>query len=138
MINEVVTSITRTLSNEFPEHDVLVDEIPQDFKKESFFVKVLAPSVTEQMDKRFMLIIPIDVHYWGNNNRERNAMFMQLNQLLEVLTSKTGNKFRGANRSMEIVDGCLHCFVTYRLFLTRIQVEEFMQTLEIKSNVKGE
>lgn len=111
---DVRTGIFKALAQAFPNIDRYGEEIKEGLTTPCFFVKLLEPTHTHELDRRYVRELPFDVHYFADTNKDRITMADQLTSALETI-QVNDKPLIGANMSWEVVDEVLHFFVTYRM-----------------------
>lgn len=133
---DVRTGVFQALEQAFPNIDRYGEEIKEGLTAPCFFVKLLEPAHTHELDRRYMRELPFDVHYFADTNKDRIGMADELTSALETI-QVNGRPLIGANMSWEIVDEVLHFFVTYRMQVWKPKPDDpTMQTLEIDEEVR--
>ncbi|MGG4449650.1 phage tail terminator family protein [Brevibacillus porteri] len=133
---DVRTGVLKSLAQAFPNIDRFGEEIKEGLTPPCFFVKILAPTQTQELGRRYMREIPLDVHYFDETNKGRITMAEQLTSLLETI-QVNGKPIRGINVYWEIVDDVLHFFITYRMQVWRQKtIQPNMQSLDVEEAVE--
>lgn len=138
MLNRVVRAISNTLDEEFPKVEIYVNKIKQDFEEPCFFIQLLNPSEKQILGNRYKQKIDLDIQYFPkneDNNWELMEVAQKLNNVLEVIKTEENDLLRGLDRNSQFIDGTLHYFITFKLFVRKIGEEEpFMG--DLKTDVK--
>lgn len=133
---DIRTGVFQALAQAFPNIDRYGEEIKEGLTTPCFFVKLLEPSHTHELNRRYVRELPFDVHYFAETNKDRITMADQLTSVLETV-QVNGRQISGINMSWEIVDEVLHFFVTYRMQVWKPKpVYPYMQTLEVEEEMK--
>lgn len=134
---DVRTGVLKALAQAFPNIDRFGEEIKEGLTPPCFFVKILEPTHTQELGRRYAREIPVDVHYFDETNKDRITMAEQLTSILETIQVNE-NPIRGINVSWEIVDEVLHFFITYRMQVWKQKPSyPSMQTLDIEEALKN-
>lgn len=144
MIDLIVKSITKNLKDQYSSIPVISEDLPQNLPEPCFYISVLNSSRKDLLNDRFILNVPLDIHYFpsknGNKKAEMNIKSMEVLQLLRniklyklvnnVLTEV--GMLHGFNFHTEIVDNVLHIFVEYKPTMNNLDVDDFMETLALE------
>ncbi len=143
MINLILKSISVALNTEFneKEYEIYIEQIKQDLKEPCFFIACLNPTSKLFLGKRYFRKNQFCVHYFPENNSKVNeechAVASRLFLCLEQLAVKN-DLIRGTQMSYEIIDGVLHFFVNYDVFVYKqSNVLPTMEDMEEEVSVKG-
>lgn len=122
MIEKVINGISATIDNYFDsEYPIYAEDIEQGLQEPCFFIAVLAPTHKQMLGNRYLLTIPVDVHYFpgtANKHLEINRVAAQLMYLLRRITLTDGQtQLNGFDMHYEVVENVLHFFVTYKPFV---------------------
>lgn len=133
---DVRTGVFQALAQAFPDIDRYGEEIKEGLTIPSFFVKLLEPAHTHELNRRYVRELPFDVHYFTDTNKDRITMADQLTSVLEMI-QVNGRLVSGINMSWQIVDEVLHFFVTYRMQVWKQRPDDpTMQTLDVEGEIK--
>lgn len=142
MINDIINGITATIGKEFGDHEIYVENIEQGLKEPCFFVKTLDVSQQKYIGNRYLLTVPLDVHYFPARKKKRTEMHdaaMRLQYILERITMLNGEMVNGVKAHYEIVDDVLHYFITYKMVVKySTDPVDNMGNLAIDSHMKGD
>lgn len=92
------------------------ESVLQGFEEPSFFVKVLDGSREQQLDRRYIHEVSIDIHYFATSNKDAEKMANNLYEQMEVLENI---KIKGKNMKHEVSDRVLHFFIDYKVHLMK-------------------
>lgn len=142
MINNLIDGISIKLNQVFGDgFRIYSEDVKQGLKEPCFFIAVLNPSKVNMLGKRSFRQHPFDVHFFPavqDNNAELQGMASDLYDALEWISLENGDAVRGTNMNHEVVDGVLHFFVQYNMFIHKVEVPvDPMETLMVNNNVKG-
>ena len=147
MINAIIEAIAIAINGEFgDDYRVYADKERQDLKEHCIFISCLSPSHTRILDRRYFQENPFVIQYIPQNGQrekeECNDTAQRLYDCLEWINVKgdteTGDPVMGSKMRYEIVDGVLHFFVHYNLFVARPYTAETMGSIEIFQSEKSE
>lgn len=141
MVNNLIDGISIKLNQVFGDDKKIYSEtVKQGLKEPCFFIAVLNPSQEKMIKGRYFRQHPFDVHYFPSKdggNKEIQSVASQLLDGLEYITLANGDLVRGTNMNYEVVDGVLHFFVQYNMYIKKIEVSDDMETLTIETDLKG-
>ena len=142
MLNDIIIGISQALDAKFPGSDIHVDEIQQDLNPPCFLIVSLMNTEVQKLGDRYWREHSFDIHYFPQNIvkpfREAATVGGALQTVLEYITVN-GALVRGTERRYELVDGVLHFFVNYNVFVRKIKdPADYMETLEHSQLVKGD
>lgn len=146
MIDLIVKSVTKTLSDKFTDISVINEDLPQNLPLPCFYVCVLNTSKKELLKDRFILNVPLDIHYFvsdtNNKKTEINTISMRLLETLKILNLYNSSleqvgSLKSFNINTEIVDNVLHFFVEYKPIINVIKTDDdemdtLIQNIEVE------
>jgi hypothetical protein len=144
--------ISKALKKEYPSHKVHIDKVKQGLNAPAFFIKNLVSGQEQKLDVRYQRNHSFDIHFFPSDTtgttREIQKVAARLYMVLEYITLQEfvdggteESLIRGTGMNYETVDGVLHFFVDYNLFiLKKIPEEPYMEDLraEIKLRDGGD
>ena len=135
MIRKVVEAISNALNENFSNTEIYINEIKQGFQEPCFFIQLLNPNEKQILGNRYKQKIDLDIMYFPkneNDNWELMEVAQKLNNILEVIKTEENDLLRGINRNFQMIDGNLHYFVTFGIFVRKVAEEDpFMEELKI-------
>lgn len=142
MVNKLIDGISIKLNQVFGDKKRIYDgSVEQGLKEPCFLITILNSSQTQKIGLRYFRQHSFDIHYFPSirdDNNELQGMGSDLFDALEYVTIENGDLVRGTKMNYEVVDGVLHFFVNYNMFVTKIEVpEDSMETLTVNNDVKG-
>jgi len=142
MVNDLIDGISIKLNQVFGDGKRIYSEsVKQGLQEPCFFIAVLNPLQTQVIGNRYFRQQPFDIHYFPavqDNNNELQEMASDLFIALEYITLANGDLVRGKEMRYEVVDGVLHFFVDYNMYVRKIEVPaDDMETLTVNNDVKG-
>lgn len=140
-VNSIWDGVTLALSFLFPDITIYDEEIPQDFERPSFFVKLLTMGQNKEIDRRFLRSHSFDIHYFpplDEYNKHGHAMAESLyNDLLTIEID--GAIYRVTGATHEIVDRTLHFMFDLNFHVLKDKPEEIkMNQLEQEGRLKDD
>lgn len=143
MINLIITGIAQALAEAFPGAEIYQEAVHQDFKEPCFFIQPLSVSRKDFIGGRRQLTCPVTVIYFPGSQdtpcAEIAGVGAKLFPALGSITATTDDLvLRGSDLHFETVDGVLHFFATYTLFLVPISDKEPMGEFAQATRIKGE
>ncbi len=142
MINSIIESISITLNAEFGDkYKIHREEKRQGLKEPCFFIQCLNPTEELFFWKRYFRKNQFCIQYFPENKlhgkEECYAVGERLFSCLEYL-DVGGDLVMGTKRKYEVVDGILHFFVNYDLFVYKVaEPVPFMEEVSSETHVKG-
>lgn len=144
MKDEVRKAISRKI-NGFRDKDTKIysETIEQGFQEPCFFVKEVNTSHERELGNRYKRDHLYDIHYFPNpnsstKNTDTRTMAEVLYEQLEYI-EVAGRPLRGYDMNHRIVDGILHFFIRYPMFVKKeAEPIPLMENLEIKGGLKDE
>ena len=142
MINSIIESISITLNAEFGDkYKIHREEKRQGLKEPCFFIQCLNPAEELFFWKRYFRKNQFCIQYFPENKlhgkEECYAVGERLFSCLEYL-DVGGDLVMGTKRKYEVVDGILHFFVNYDLFVYKVaEPVPFMEEVSSETHVKG-
>lgn len=126
MIDLIVKSVTKNLRAKFTTIPVINEDLPQNLPEPCFYIAVLSASKKELLNDRYILNVPLDIHYFPSNTKNKKSemntvsmellhsfRFLDLYEPVNNVLTKVG-MLKGFNFHTEIVDNVLHFFVEYK------------------------
>ena len=137
MIVTILEGVAKRLKEDFPEMRVYVNEVEQGLNPPCVMVTVLEPSRARLVGQWWRQEQLFDVQYFPKteDSNELYAIGSALFDTLETIALPDG-ELRGTGMRFETVDGVLHFFVRYTVFLRRKKPREYMEILHVKEHVK--
>lgn len=140
MVNDIKDAISIRLNQVFG-YEIYSKDVQQGLQEPCFFIQVLNPSRKQIIGNRYFLDVLFDILYFPSvqgNNDELDEVGSSLFNDLEYITMVNGDQLRGTKMSYEKFDGVLHFFVSYGMFVKRIEepldsMEEIIYTGGVKT-----
>lgn len=132
MLNEIVKGIAKKLSETF-DCKIYKENIPQGFEKPCFYIQHVQTFNSKKLANRYLRQNYFDVMYYPKDSYKENSEIYDVIEKLFLCLEEIfvlDNLVRGVKMSPEIVDGVLHFFVNYDMFVKRPEnADNHMQTL---------
>ena len=141
MLNTIMEAISVALDAEFGDgYEIYIEEISQDMGGHAFFIQCLNPTEELFFWKRYFRKNQFCIQYFPENKlhgkEECYAVGERLFSCLEYL-DVGGDLVMGTKRKYEVVDGILHFFVNYDLFVYKVaEPVPFMEEVSSETHVK--
>lgn len=138
MLNDVIESVVKALHTAFGDgYKFHTNGVRQGLKEPCFIVQTLKTDIKPMPMRRYLARYLFDIHYFPecSHNEEMFDVAERLTKALEIITLPNMDKLRGIDRSYEIVDGVLHFFITYNLYLMQQTDLPIMGTLDVNERV---
>lgn len=142
MINDIIDGIAVKLHQAFgSEYTLYKEDIPQGFKEPCFSILHLQSDNTGKLPVRYLRHNAFDIHFFPKNTNEKKSEMYRIGECLFLALEYIyvlDNLVRGNKMRYEIVDGVLHFFVNYDVYVKKQTDEEeiYMQTLNSKLTVE--
>ncbi len=142
MINSIIESISVALNAEFGDgYKIYREEKRQGLEEPCFFIQCLNPTEKLFFWKRYFRENQFCIQYFQKDdshiNEECCAVAERLLMCLKYLDAG-GDLVMGTKMKYEIVDGILHFFVNYDMFVYRVAASvPSMEEVSSETSVKG-
>lgn len=142
MVNKIIDGISVKLNQAFGDTVRIYSEnVTQGLTTPCFFISTLNVSQDPMLGTRAFRNNLFDVHYFPavpNSNSECETVASDLYDAMDNITLLDGDILRGTKMHHEVVEGVLHFFVNYNLFVNKVVAPgDGMDTVVIDTNVKG-
>lgn len=138
MLNDVIESVVKALHTAFGDgYRIYTDNVRQGLRSPCFFVQTLNTDIKPLPMRRCLVRCLFDIHYFPKcgDKKEMLDTAERLGGALEIISLSDTGKLRGIDRNYEIVDGVLHFFITYNLYLMQQADLPIMGTLDVDERV---
>lgn len=139
MLNEIVNGIGLKLSKSFNGIDIHKEELEQGFEEPCFFIDLLNPSEKQIIGNRYLRSYLFDIVYFPKkkSSEEIFEVLDKLYSVLEHIELDDGTLIRGIERSSREEDRILHFFITYEMFIYKLDEEKpKMKKLDVNNGLK--
>ena len=139
MLNEIVNGIGLKLSKSFNGIDIHKEELEQGFEEPCFFIDLLNPSEKQIIGNRYLRSYLFDVVYFPKkkSSEEIFEVLDKLYSVLEYIGLDDGTLIRGIERNSREEDRILHFFITYEMFIYKLDEEKpKMKKLDVNNGLK--
>ena len=139
MLNEIVNGIGLKLSKSFNGIDIHKEELEQGFEEPSFFIDLLNTSEKQIIGNRYLRSYLFDIVYFPKkkSSEEIFEVLDKLYSVLEYIELDDGTLIRGIERSSREEDRILHFFITYEMFIYKLDEEKpKMKKLDVNNGLK--
>lgn len=139
MINKIIGAIGKALDTEFG-YEIYSEDVSQGLNEPCFSIVHLMTTNTKRLPPRYLRQYDFDVHFFPkdkiNPKRECHEVAERLFLCLESVFF-LDNTVRGIKMRNEIIDGVLHFFVSYEMFV-KVEADkvEDMKVLTTSTEVK--
>lgn len=145
---QITAGIAGKLTEEFGEDTVIyADELPQDFRTPSFYIRQISGGFTGLRGRRYRLEAQVMVTYFPAehaNDRQKDilGMLSRLYPALEYITGADGMPLRADGMSHEITEDGLHLTLSYRIPVFRthdrgVKMQVLHQIQHVKEDTHG-
>ena len=139
MLNEIVNGIGLKLSKSFNGIDIHKEELEQGFEEPCFFIDLLNPSEKQIIGNRYLRSYLFDIVYFPKkkSSEEIFEVLDKLYSVLEYIELDDSTLIRGNDRNSREEDKVLHFFVTYEIFIYKLDEEKpKMKKLDVNNGLK--
>lgn len=139
MLNEIVNGIGLKLSKSFNGIDIHKEELEQGFEEPCFFIDLLNPSEKQLIGNRYLRSYLFDIVYFPKkkSSEEIFEVLDKLYSVLEYIELDDSTLIRGIDRNSREEDKVLHFFVTYEMFIYKLDEEKTkMKKLDVNNGLK--
>ena len=141
MINSIISSISIALNAEFGDRYKNYKEKKQNLEEPCFFIQCLNSTQRLFLNKRYFKKNQFCIQYFpetSNKNEECLAVAERLLERLEYLIVNS-DLVMGTKMHYEVIDGILHFFVNYDMFVYKIaETIPIMEEVLAETSVKGQ
>jgi len=140
-IAKVLDGISKKIFSVFGDsYSISTDDIPQNFEKPAFFIKVLNDNEKHYRGRRYSSNKSFVIYGFSANDSEEELYEMGESLYnLEYIELEDGSLLRGINRSFRVENKTLIFLVDYNTFVYKQgNDDEKMQTIYINEEVKNE
>ena len=139
MLNEIVNGIGLKLSKSFNGINIHKEELEQGFEEPCFFIDLLNPSEKQIIGNRYLRSYLFDIVYFPKkkSSEETFEVLDKLYSVLEYIELDDSTLIRGIDRNSREEDKVLHFFVTYEMFIYKLDEEKpKMKKLDVNNGLK--
>ena len=139
MLNEIINGIGLKLSKSFNDIDIHKEELEQGFEEPCFFIDLLNPSEKQIIGNRYLRSYLFDIVYFPKkkSSEEIFEVLDKLYSVLEYIELDDGTLIRGIEKSSREEDRILHFFITYEMFIYKLDEEKpKMKKLDVNNGLK--
>lgn len=142
MLIAMIDGIGRALGGEYAGLSVYTDEPKQGLSPPCFLIVNLMNTETHHFGDRYRREHSFDIRYFPEDAakpaREAAAVGEALFMVLEYITVN-GSLLRGTDMQHQLIDGVLHFFVNYNVFIRKLKdPAPYMEVLDQRQRVKGD
>lgn len=139
MLKKLIIAINIALEKVNSEAEIYIEEIPQGFKEPCFCVQVLNPNEKQLLGERYLRTYNFCIQYFPEKGLWENAEMAELlHRALNQIDLGNEDYVRGVNRRYEIVEKNLYYFVTYRLHIRDVDIDDnYMEEMLYRGGVKN-
>lgn len=142
MTNEIIQGVAIALYDAFGDgYEIYQNDVSQGLQEPCFFIALIEDSRVRRIGKRWQQDMTLDIHYFpttNGNNAEMCNISEQMFAALEFIMLPDGQMIHGFGMRSEIIDGALHFFVNYNVFLIDQSNEEGMESATVNTGIMGD
>ncbi|WIV11379.1 DUF6838 family protein [Proteiniborus sp. MB09-C3] len=135
MINSIKQSIINKLLKLYPEYTIYDENVPENFEKKSFLIKLIDQKYNKRLNSKYKSIISFDVAYFSDKSTteiKSDCLEVQLNL---IRTFDLIGTYRALNKQATITDNVLHFKFDINYSEIRREEEIKMQTQQTTTNI---
>ena len=135
----MIEAIAIQIENIFNNCTIYTNHIEQNFKKNSFFIRIIETLEKPYLAKRFKIFNKIEIAYSPEKTEDENKKLNEISQKLfeNMKKLKYENGYiNSENMACEIKDGRLLFFLEYNYYIFRFDKTTKMQKLSFKGDTK--
>lgn len=121
MITDIINGVAAKLHQDFGDgYAIYTEHIPQGFKEPCFSIQHIQSDTAAKLPNRHLRRNAFDVHFFPKPGRDVKSQMYRMAECLLLSLEYIyvlDNLIRGSKMRYEIVDGVLHFFVNYDLFI---------------------
>lgn len=148
MITDIIHGVAAKLHQDFGDgYAIYTENIPQGFKEPCFSIQHIQSDTAAKLPNRHLRRNAFDVHFFPKPGTDEKAQMYRMAECLFLSleyinvrdnSNMLDNLVRGSKMRYEIVDGVLHFFVNYDLYIKVTASDDGipMEKLTSKSNVE--
>lgn len=143
MIKKIMEGISIKLNQVFGDGvQIYLDGATKEELKEPYFsILLLSLAQKDMIGTRKFRSNSFDIHYFPEikgSNLELQGMASNLYEALETITLTNGDLIRGTKMNHDVVDGVLHFFINFDMYVKKVTVpEDKMGIVNHETSVKG-
>ena len=143
MITNVMKGIAGALHETFGDkYTIYTENVKQGFNEPCFYLFALQPTNEAAIGGHYLRSYPFDIHYFPKDENNAKAEMHHMAEALFLALEDINvldNLRRGSTMRYEIVDGVLHFFVTYSMYVKKIsESAPTMDNITYNPTVGGE
>lgn len=140
MTNEIIKGIAAILNENFDsECEVYAEDIPQGFKEPCFSIIHILSDRSAKLPTRYLSRNRFDIHYFPKSKLQAKSEMRSVAETLFLsleYINVLDNLCRGTKMSYEIIDGVLHFFVNYDMYLAKEKPKSQPDMTTLKSTLE--
>lgn len=142
MITDIINGVATKLHQDFGDgYAIYTEHVPQGFKEPCFSIQHIQSDTSAKLPNRHLRRNAFDVHFFPKPGVDEKAQMYRMAECLFLsleYINVLDNLVRGSKMRYEIVDGVLHFFINYDLYIKLTANDDIdrMQTLTSNSNVE--
>lgn len=142
MITDIMHGIAAKLHQDYGDgYTIYIENVPQGFKEPCFSIQHIQSDTAAKLPNRHLRRNAFDVHFFPKPGTDEKAQMYRMAECLFLsleYINVLDNLVRGSKMRYEIVDGVLHFFINYDLYVKVIAGDDgdTMENLTSKTNVE--
>jgi len=145
MIDKIIDAVANALHTEYATYKIYTERVKQGLIEPCFYISVIDSTRKRVHTNRYLENNNFDILYFplkSENNSEMQSVANELYHVCEFI-SIDDDKFKGFDMKHQVIDGVLHFFVSYNLYLTKaltvddVEYSENMEDLTYNIGVES-
>lgn len=135
MINSIKQAIVDKLLELYPEYTIYDEDVPQNFKKQSFLISLTDQDYNKRISGKFKSLISFDVAYFSNKRVTEIKTDCLDTQINLFRNFDTIGSYRVLNKQATVTDNVLHFTFDINYSEIKQEVKIPMQTQQTNTNI---
>ncbi len=135
MINNIKQAIVNRLLELYPEYTIYDEDIPQNFKKQSFLITLTDQDYNKRLNNKFKSLVSFDVAYFSNKRVTEIKEDCFDKQVSLFRSFDLIGAYRVLNKQANTTDNVLHFTFDINYSEIKEEISEKMQTQETNTNI---
>lgn len=142
MITDIIHGMAAKLHQDYGDtYAIYTENIPQGFKEPCFSIQHIQSDTAAKLPNRHLRRNAFDVHFFPKPGADEKAQMYRMAECLFLsleYINVLDNLVRGSKMRYEIVDGVLHFFINYDLYIKVTASDDGIPMDNLTSNINVE
>lgn len=135
MINSIKQVIVNKLLELYPGYTIYDEDVPQDFKKQSFLISLTGQDYNKRLNSKFKSRISFEIAYFSNKEVTEIKSDCYDKQLNLFRNFDLIGSYRVLNKQATITDNVMHFTFDIKFFEIKEYVSDKMQKQQTNTNI---